>query len=206
MPLKIFLIQMISKIITKSLVFFIIFFHSSVFANQEKDLMIGNASAKISMEVFSSPTCPHCANFHLEVVPDLIKNYTSKGKLIIIHKDFPLDLQGLNAGKISKCIQQDKLLEFFNTIYSEQRNWSSGKDIKEVNNKLKKIALKFNMTEDQFDKCMINEKNEELVLKSRIEGTKKYNVNATPTIIINGKKYTGEYSYKAISKYIETLQ
>jgi protein-disulfide isomerase len=44
------------------------------------------------------------------------------------------------------------------------------------------------------------------VLKSRIEGTKKYNVNATPTIIINGKKYTGEYSYKAISKYIETLQ
>ena len=82
------------------------------------------------MEVFSSPTCPHCANFHLEVVPDLIKNYTSKGKLKIIHKDFPLDLQGLNAGKISKCIQQDKLLEFFNTIYSEQRNWSSGKDIK----------------------------------------------------------------------------
>jgi Protein-disulfide isomerase len=61
------------------------------------------------------------------------------------------------------------------------------------------------MTEDQFDKCIINEKNEELVLKSRIEGTKKYNVNATPTIIINGKKYTGEYSYKAISKYIETL-
>ena len=46
---------------------------------------------------------------------------------------------------------------------------------------------------------------EDFVLNDRIEGTKKFKVNATPTVIINNKKFEKSLNYKNLKKSLEKL-
>ena len=41
------------------------------------------------------------------------------------------------------------------------------------------------------------------ILNQRIEAQKKYKIEATPTIFINGKEYTGKVNYKEFKKTLE---
>lgn len=175
-------------------------------ALDNSDLVIGEKDAKITIEIYSSLTCPFCAKLHSEVLPELIKNFTRNGQVKIILKDFPLNLPALNAAKISRCVSKDKMLQFIDEIYLRQLEWSTGKNILQVNEKIKKIALNFGITDQKFKSCLVNKKNEELILRSRIEGSKKHKINSTPTIIINDKKYKGNYTIKDISKNIEKIK
>jgi hypothetical protein len=45
--------------------FFNIFFFTA--QAESKILSIGNPDAKVTVKVFSSLTCPHCANFHANI-------------------------------------------------------------------------------------------------------------------------------------------
>jgi protein-disulfide isomerase len=81
-----------------------------------------------------------------------------------------------------------------------------GNNIDEVNLKIKKIASSFGIDDKQFDSCLADKDNEEMVLKSRIEAKNLHDINSTPTIIINNKKYTGNFSVKDISKYINKIK
>jgi protein-disulfide isomerase len=56
-----------------------------------------------------------------------------------------------------------------------------------------------------FEKCTNNKNIEDYVLNDRIEGVKKFKVNATPTIIINNKKFDKTLNYKNLKKSIEKL-
>ena len=56
-----------------------------------------------------------------------------------------------------------------------------------------------------FEKCLTDKAIEDYVLNDRIEGVKKFKVNATPTIIINDKKFEKALNYKNLKKYLEKL-
>ena len=142
----------------------------------------------------------------MEVLPGIIENFIKNGEAKVILKDFPLDLAALNAAKISKCIATDSVLKFHDTIYSKQSEWMRGNNIDEVNLKIKKIASSFGIDDKQFKSCLTNKDNEEIVLKSRIEAKNLHDINSTPTIVINNKKYTGNFSVKDISKYINKIK
>ena len=43
------------------------------------------------------------------------------------------------------------------------------------------------------------------LLKDRIEAIKKFDINATPTLIINGEKFDKPLNYKNIKKTLEKL-
>ena len=202
--LKTFLKMKINNIILKfALLFFLLC--NSVHAVENSTFEIGSNKAKITIEVFASLTCPHCAKLHLNVLPEIIKNYVDTKKVKIIFLDFPLDLAALNAAKIAKCVPRNNLEKYYNNIYIKQGEWTSGRTIAEINSKIKKIASETGITEQDFERCLKNDKNEETVLKSRIEAQKKYNISGTPTIIVNNKKYDGSYTYVDLAKYIDKL-
>ena len=81
---------------------FCIFF---TFATQaeSKILSIGSPNAKVVIKVFSSLTCPHCADFHTEIFNKLKEDYIDKGMVKFEHHPFPLDLAALNAEIIVRC-------------------------------------------------------------------------------------------------------
>ena len=191
----------------KILVFLIMFFYfESVLADTKiKPLHEGNVDAKVSIIVYESLTCGHCAEFHKEVYPKLKKDFIDNGLAKIEFRSFPLDLAALNASKIAHCKNDGKpdLLHF---LYENQKKWVRGETIKEINKHLKKLIvtnLPFDFAE--FESCLANKDIEDHILNDRISGAKKFKIEATPTLIINDKKFDNPHNYKKLKKTIEKL-
>ena len=168
-----------------------------------KLITVGINDAPVIIKVFSSLTCPHCANFHMNVVPKL-KKYIDSGKVQIIFIDFPLDKAAFNASKLLHCLDKKKQISFLDKIYKDQEKWISGSTIDEINNNLKKMVKSFGINNIEFDKCVNNDIIADRILNNRIDAHKKYSIEATPTIVINEKKLK-EASLKNIIKRIEKL-
>ena len=191
-------------------IFFICFFiFSRIYADDnkaEKDAVsIGSQEAQIKIKVFSSFTCPHCASFHIKVVPKIKKEYIDTGIVQLIFIDFPLDLAAFNASKLLHCLDKKNQISFLDTVYETQSKWTNGSDINDINNNLKKIVKNLGISSAQFDKCLVDEEISDKILNNRVDANKKYSINSTPTIIINEKKLEGSVSFKNIKKKIEKL-
>ena len=188
----------------KFLFLFIIFFGSISTTNAEvKRIISGNENAKITIIIYESLTCSHCASFHKEVYPELKENYIDTGLAKIEFRNFPLDIAALNASKLAQC-ESNQSLEILEALYSNQQTWVKGSTIEELNTNLKKFIEKEGFKLN-FDKCINDKEIENFILEDRIEGTKKFKVNATPTIIINNKKFEKSLNYKNLKKSLEKL-
>ncbi|MDC3062220.1 DsbA family protein [Candidatus Pelagibacter sp.] len=166
-------------------------------------IVSGDEKAKITIIAYESLTCSHCASFHKDVYPQLKKEYIDTGVVKIEFRHFPLDVAAFNASKISQC-NQNESLRILESLYSNQQSWIKGNTVEEVNENLKKFLKSEGFNLD-FDKCINNKEIEDFVLNDRIEGTKNFKVNATPTIIINNEKFEKTLNYKNLKKTLEKL-
>ena len=187
-------------------IFFGIFFLIFVFSAQAKSkvLSIGNPEAKVTIKVFSSLTCPHCATFHTNIYEKLKKEYIDKGLVKFEHHPFPLDLAALNAEIIIRCQNNiERKFELLTEIYKKQTTWAIGSDINKINDLIKKIGLNFDLSNEKMNMCLKNDQTQDEILEQRIEAQKKYKIESTPTIIINEKKYSGKVDFKQFKKIID---
>ena len=189
----------------KILIIITIFFStfSAVSAEEIKRIFVGNKNAKITIIAYESLTCSHCANFHKDVYPELKKNYLDTGLAKIEFRHFPLDIAAFNASKVSQC-NNDGDSKILNSLFANQQKWVKGSSAAEANQNLKKFLENegFNIN---FEACINDEKIEDFILNDRIDGVKKFKVNATPTIIINDKKFEKTLNYKNLKKALEKL-
>ena len=165
-----------------------------------------NSNSMVIVKVFSSLTCPHCADFHGKIYEKLEKEYISIGKVKFEHVSFPLDLAALNAEKILQCDGNSQTnFKFLTEVYKKQDKWAAGSDIKIINNSIKNIGKEFALTEERMNQCLTDKALEEKILNERIEAQKNYKVSSTPTIYINEKKYEGKRDYNSFKKTIDKL-
>tara|TARA_B100000686_G_scaffold35795_1_gene37338 strand:- start:11 stop:592 length:582 start_codon:yes stop_codon:yes gene_type:complete len=191
----------------KKILFILLIFLASIKnLNAEKEIKRiyeGKEDSKIIIIVFESLTCSHCAKFHSDVYPKLKENFIDKGFVKLEYRNFPLDLAALNAAKVAHC-KSGVGKEILHYLYKKQSEWVKGNTIEELNTNLEKILKTKNFGID-YNKCINDKKIEDFVLEDRIEGVKKYNVNATPTLIINGEKFEKSLTYKNLEKTLEKL-
>jgi protein-disulfide isomerase len=171
--------------------------------NEVKRIYEGKEDSKITILLYESLTCSHCAKFHSDIYPELKKNFIDKGFVKLEYRNFPLDLAAFNAAKAAHCkiSNGEEILHF---LYKNQSEWVKGETIEDLNTNLEKILKSKNFGID-YNKCINNKNIEDFVLEDRIEGVKKYNVSATPTLIINGKKFEKSLTYKNLEKTLEKL-
>ena len=185
----------------------ILFLFLSVFTNSNSDeikrITVGNPDARISIIAFESMTCSHCANFHKDVFPQLKKEYLDTGLAKIEFRHFPLDIAAFNASKIAQC-KKDGNSEILESLYANQQKWVKGSTVDEANKNLEAFLKKEGFDVD-FETCINDKEIEDFVLNDRIDGAKNFKVNATPTIIINNKKFEKTLNYKNLKKALEKL-
>ena len=171
---------------------------------ESKILSMGSQDAKVTVKVFSSLTCPHCADFHTEIFNKLKKDYIDKGEVKFEHHPFPLDLAALNAEIIVRCqTNNDIKFKLLEEIYIKQKSWAIGSDINKINDLIKKVGSNFDLSEDKMNSCLKDNIAQDEILNQRIEAQKKYKIESTPTIIINEKVYTKKIDYKTFKKVID---
>ena len=194
------------KKITYLLLIFFISFSSNLLADENKKIKRiseGDQNSKITIIAYESLTCSHCADFHKNLYPNLKKDFIDKGLVKIEFRHFPLDIAAFNASKISQC-NNDGKSDLTHILFSGQSKWARGKTPEEATEYLKKFLTDESININ-FEKCLSDKNIEDYVLNDRIEGVKKFKVNATPTIIINDKKFDKALNYKNLKKYLEKL-
>ena len=181
-----------------------IFFGITAGVNADTNRLVsGEIDAKITIIAYESLTCSHCAGFHKDIYPQLKKDFLDTGLAKIEFRHFPLDIAAFNAAKIAQC-NYNQGLEILESLYSNQQEWVKGSSIEEVNDNLKNFIEKEGF-KINFEKCINNKNIEDFVLNDRVEGVKNFKINATPTIIINNKKFEKSLNYKNLKKILEKL-
>ena len=190
----------------KKIIFILLIFFTTVLNVQAKEIKrisVGNKDAKITIIAFESLTCSHCANFHKNVYPQLKEEYLDAGLVKIEFRHFPLDIAAFNASKVSQC-KNDGNPDILESLYANQQKWVKGNTIEEANQNLQKFLNNEGFSID-FNSCINNQEIEDFVLNDRIDGAKNFKINATPTIIINNKKFEKPLNYKNLKKALEKL-
>ena len=188
-------------ILILSIIFF--YFGIALADSKVKSLKEGNVDAKVKLVVYESLTCGACANFHKNIYPELKRDFIDNGIANIEFRSFPLDLAALNASKIAHC-RNDGKTDLLHFLYENQKNWVKGNNVEDINGHLKSLILS-NETSLNFEQCLLDKNIEDHVLNDRIKGVKKFDINSTPTLIINDKKFDNPLNYKKLKKTIEKL-
>ena len=190
------------KIFIKTIII-LLFFTSFNLKAEIKPIIEGSVDAKVKLIVFESLTCSHCADFHKNVYPSLKTDFIDNGLISIEFRNFPLDIAAFNAAKIAHC-RNDGKSEILHHLYNNQSSWVRGSTIEDLNKNLKKVVQESSFKLD-FDNCISDSKIEDFILEDRIDGAKNFKIEATPTLIIKGKKFENPKNYKKLKKYIEKL-
>ncbi len=166
------------------------------------DFVMGKADAPVTIVEYASLTCPHCAKFHSDTLPGLKKEFIDTGKVRLVYRDFPLDNSALAASMVARCAGQARYFGFIHTFFASQSNWARSSNPVDA---LAKLALLGGMSKTDFDACLKNKEVGDAVLAQRLEGEKTYKVNSTPTLYINGGKYSGGLTLDQIRSLIGAM-
>ncbi len=158
------------------------------------DHVLGKQDAPVVIVEYASMTCPHCASFHNEVLPELKKKYIDTGKVRYVYRDFPLDAVALQAAQIAECAGSERYFAVLDLIFQTQSQWAAAKDPMADLAKSLRIG---GITEADIKTCLANDKIATAIVAERQAG-EKLGVSATPTLFINGERWTGARTIAAL--------
>jgi protein-disulfide isomerase len=166
------------------------------------DRILGNPEAPITIVEYASLTCPHCAHFANDVLPELKKEWIDTGKAKLVLRDFPLDEPALRAAMIARCAPPERYYAFADTFFSAQEKWVRSGDYRETLARLAKLG---GMGQAEFDTCIKNTELENKIVEGRLKASQELEVSSTPTFFINGSKLAGAPSREEFEKLLSGL-
>jgi protein-disulfide isomerase len=174
----------------------------TVLALSKDDRILGNPDAPITIVEYASLTCPHCAHFTNDVLPELKKKWIDTGKAKLVLRDYPLDEPALRAAMIARCAPPDRYYAFVDTFFGSQEKWVTARDYRDALARLVKLG---GMSREEFDQCLKNTTLENKIVEERLIASKELDVNSTPTFFINGTKFTGAPTVEEFDKALSGL-
>jgi protein-disulfide isomerase len=174
----------------------------AVLALNKDDRILGNPDAPITIIEYASLTCPHCAHFTNEVLPELKKKWIDTGKVKLVLRDYPLDQLALQAAMIARCAPPDRYYAFIDALFQTQQKWVTEHDNQDALARLAKLG---GMGKDEFDHCLKDTALENKILEERLTASKELDVNSTPTFFINGTKFAGAPTAEEFDKALSGL-
>ncbi len=166
------------------------------------DIVQGKADAPITVVEYASMTCSHCAAFHAETYPVLLKKYIDTGKVRFILREFPLDPLAAAGFMLARCAGPDKRDAMIGLLFDKQRDWAfTNKPLEALAGLVKQTG----MSQESFDACVNDQALYNQINEVRDRAAQKFGVNATPTFFVNGKKVAGEMNPQMLDKVLEPM-
>ena len=192
-----------------SIVFFIVFFilpisAATVLEVTEDDFVVGDKNAPVTIIEYASLSCSHCADFHNNTLEDLIKEYVDTGKARIVFRDFPFNYPALLGSMVLRCIPEDVRYDYMNALFQLQPKWVVRENAKSTQ-ELYKIMQSGGMTKEEFETCTNNVELENTILQALIAAQNEFNIQSTPSFLINGNLVEGNKSIKEFRQIIDKI-
>ena len=198
----------INILFSKILWILVIFSHSisasSVLKITEKDFVIGDENAPITIIEYASLSCSHCADFHVNKLPKLIEEFVDTGKAKIVFRDFPFNWPALVGSMVIRCVPSELRYQYTDALYKLQSRWVV-KDKTKIKQELYKIMQSGGMKKEEFDKCIENVDLENEILVGLMNAQEEFNIKSTPSFIINGTLLEGNKPIKDFRQIIDKI-
>jgi protein-disulfide isomerase len=166
------------------------------------DHVLGKSDAPITIVEYASLTCPHCATFAKETLPQVKKEWIETGKAKLVYRHFPFDRAALAAAQITECAGPDRFFPFLEVFFTQQDSWTKGDPIAN----LTRLAKLGGMPEDKVQACLKDEALVNKIVATRLQGEKELGVSSTPTFFVNGKKIIGAEPYETFSAALKAAE
>jgi protein-disulfide isomerase len=167
----------------------------------DKDHILGDPKAPVTIVEYASMTCSHCAAFHNDVLPELKTKYIDTGKVRLIYRDFPLDRVAAQAAQLAECVDPARYFPVVATVFQTQAQWAVGKE--PLADLLKMLRLA-GLGEAQAKACLDDPKGLEAILAEQ-QGGVALGVDSTPTLFVNGTRYSGARTVPAFDELLSKL-
>jgi protein-disulfide isomerase len=154
------------------------------------DYSVGSADAKVKIVEYASFTCPHCAHFHETVWPSLKTDYIDTGKVHFTLREVYFDRYGLWAALVARCGGEMKYYGIHDMLFDKQKEWVAADNPQQVVDNLKKIGRAAGLEDAAMDACLNDTANAEALIKQFQTNFEADGVEGTPTLFINGTKYS----------------
>ena len=163
------------------------------------DMAIGNPEAPVVVIEYFSLTCPHCWRFHRDTYGAFRRDYVDTGKVRYILRDYPLNEPALRAAMLAHCGGKERYFPFVETLFAQFEQWTASDDYIAA---LAKIGELGGVPETEFRTCLADKQLEARILSGMIDGEQKYEVQSTPSFVINGKLHEGELPIGKLAKIL----
>ena len=191
------------------IVLFLVFFMLPISATTvlevtEDDFVIGDKNAPVTIIEYASLSCSHCADFHNKTLGDLKKEYVDTGKARIVFRNFPFNYPALLGSMVLRCIPEDVRYDYMNALFQLQPKWVVRDNAKSTQ-ELYKIMQSGGMTKEEFETCTNNVELENTILQALIAAQNEFNIQSTPSFLINGNLVEGNKSIKEFRQIIDKI-
>ncbi|SDI64197.1 DsbA family protein [Aliiruegeria lutimaris] len=164
------------------------------------EMTLGNPDAKVQVIEYASFTCGHCSNFEKTVFQEIRKNYIDTDKISFTFRDVYFDRPGLWASMVARC---DPMRYFGvqHLLMDDISSWASGEPAQIADN-LRKIGRQAGLTDEKVDACLQDADMAQTLYQWWEANSEEHDINATPSFIINGEKYSN-MNYADFSKLLD---
>ncbi|MEM7508453.1 MAG: DsbA family protein [Pseudomonadota bacterium] len=166
------------------------------------DFVLGNEDAAVTVIEYASLTCPHCAGFHIQTWPEFKKNYVDTGKVRFIMREVYFDYAGLYASMVSRCAGSQGFYPLVDQYLKQQDQWSRAPQ-NQIEGEIRKIGRINGLSDAAMDQCLTDQDFAQTLVSDYQNNVAADAVEATPTFIINGNKYSGNMTYPEFSALVD---
>lgn len=169
------------------------------------DKVLGNKDAPVTIQAFELLTCPHCAAFEKETLPEIKKAYIDTGKVKLVYNDFPLDGRALLASMVARCAGNERFFGMVAVLFGTQETWATPKTPEGFMAALNQIARQGGLSDDEFTACTKNEALFNGIRERQEAADKKFDINSTPTFLIGDQRIVGSQPFAEFKKIIDSM-
>ncbi len=166
------------------------------------DRILGSTDAPITIIEYSSLTCPHCAAFHRDALPKIKETWIADGRARLVYRHFPLDAPALRAAAVANCIEGERYFGFLDLLFKSQKRWAKAENPLKALGQMARLA---GMSQEKFEACANDEAEIDRILARRQDGAQTYEVQSTPTLIVNGRKVESARSFEYLEKIFKEI-
>ena len=179
-------------------------FSQSILDIKDDDFVIGDKNAPVTIIEYASLSCSHCANFHIDTLPQIKQEYVETGVAKVVFRAFPTNYPALLGSMVLRCVPEEIRYEYQDALYKLQNSWVF-RDTNKTIQELYKIMQSGGMKKDDFDKCIKDVDLETQILQGVIEAQEEFKINSTPSFVINGKLLEGNKPIKDFRQIIDKI-
>tara|TARA_R110002126_G_C10333503_1_gene490103 strand:+ start:131 stop:853 length:723 start_codon:yes stop_codon:yes gene_type:complete len=166
------------------------------------EIAYGDKEAPVTIIEYASLTCGSCKHFYEEVAKQVDSSYIRNGQVRLLFRHYPLNAPALDGALLLSCLSPEKAKLVIDTLFINQNMWSQADN---PARHLKSYFIAAGMDRTAIERCLNDTHKKDALTAEQEIAHEALGIKSTPTVYINGRLYTGQKHFKALSRVLDFL-